>query len=35
MGLDLIDTLISQLDGEFTLASGTWGTKCAVEFPIV
>ncbi|PHR31679.1 MAG: hypothetical protein COA38_07680 [Fluviicola sp.] len=33
MGLDLVETLVSQLDGVFSLSSGKWGTKCVVEFP--
>lgn len=33
MGLDLVETLVSQLDGVFNLSSGKWGTKCVVEFP--
>ena len=33
MGLDRVETLVSQLDGVFSLSSGKWGTKCVVEFP--
>ena len=33
MGLDLVDTLVSQVDGECTIVSGEWGTKCNVVFP--
>ena len=33
MGLDLVNTLVSQVDGECTILSGESGTQCSVTFP--
>ena len=33
MGLDLIEALTTQVDGEFTITSDAAGTKCVVEIP--
>lgn len=34
MGLELINTLVSQVDGEFHIQSGNSGTKCTILIPI-
>ena len=34
MGLELVDTLVSQIDASYTLKSDSKGTTCEVLIPI-